>query len=119
MADFYSDLQANAAALLLEKSMGTMYLIKYEDSNASAPYDLSTGQEYIYNFEGVAFPIESKYVDGTMIQAGDVKVIADIGGETPKTGDFWEIGETRYTIVDARQIPAAGTPIINEMIIRK
>jgi hypothetical protein len=117
--DFYGDLAVTISGLLADKSQATMYLVKSEDSNTSAPYDLSDPTEYIYDFDGVAFAVDAKMVDGTLIQAGDLKVYANIGGETPETGDFWEIGETRYTIVDARQIPAAGTPVVNELIIRR
>lgn len=115
---FYSDLAATADALLGDFAQGVIYLIRAYSSNEDAPWDLSESTELIYEFKGTVKGVSNNLIDGTLIKSGDLSVTLTIGKVTPKVGDIIEIDMQRYNVITATQVPAAGTPIVNKLVVR-
>jgi len=117
----YSQLRATAAALLGDKGQ-VMTLTK----SVRSSYDPATGNAAqtsapTYPVTGAVFDVAARDIDGTLIKAGDRRVILSALGLTvePTSVDTLTIGAVVHSIVQALPINPAGVVVAWKLVIRR
>ena len=119
MAFDYSSLAGTATDLLTEFNQGTLKLIKVANGTGSA-FDPGTPTETEYDVVGTVKGVDKKYIDGTLIQTGDLEVIINVHAtQVPTLKDKISIDGSKYEIIQVSPTPPAGSTIVNKIIVRK
>lgn len=115
----YEALQLDALELLSE--FGAPMQVFFVENGDYDPDTGATKVEKKAILKGVVLPIDSSDINGTSIQAGDVRVLLSVHGATrpPKTGDYVLIGNERFSIVDHKHIAPAGVHVLFDVQARK
>lgn len=106
--------QAQTATRLLAK-YGEPVAVTFNDW---AEYDPITGAPDGSNtqttVQAVAYPTAyfAREIDGTVIQAGDIRLVLELMAPVPVIGCTVAIGGTTYRIMDIRQVRLSGANII-------
>jgi len=116
---FYTDLQATATRLLIDKGQLITYV-----QRASSAYDPETGQMTNTDTSYTGIPaavvsFKNAEIDGTMVLKSDRKVLMGAGVVTPETTGLLQIGGATYAIVDVEAITPAGTDVIYKLQARR
>lgn len=119
MADFYENLAVIAARLLADKGQ----TVTFSRDNVSS-FDPVLGQETLgtpvtYSGDGASFGYNKSEVDGTIIQAGDIRFILEAVTTEPLPGDSVTIDSVVYRVMDVRKSAPAGTVTHYELQLRK
>lgn len=119
MADFYSDMQAVASAVIGEFEQGLIQYVAMTNGGL-APDNPGEPTEVMTTISGVARGVQFKFIDGTNIFASDGQITfpADTG-IVPTLSGFIEVDGRRHKIVSASAIPPAGTPVAYRVIYRR
>lgn len=124
MSGFYNKLAKTANRLI--KSRGqVIYLLK----DRVWPYDRDSGkarvQEFDYRTNGVFFPLITENAFGTMIEAGDIRLIMsafDTNGDAlrvPNEGDrIRDAAQNEYMIKEALPLNPDGTTVLYDCLIK-
>jgi len=118
----YAELAATAQELLAEFGRA----VTLSRPSTSAPtYNTSTGvstpvSPATYAGTGATFDYAARDIDGTLIQAGDQRLLLSPASPMvePKTSDLIVIGSTTYTVQRAGKVSPAGTSIVFELQLR-
>jgi hypothetical protein len=91
---------------------------------STAVYDPATGSAAVsytnQTVKAAVFAYEQKYIDGTLIKAGDQQALMSAQGVTnPKAGDLLTWGGVDLVVVAAKPLAPAGTDVLHELQIRK
>lgn len=117
----YANAQALAGRLLTQ--FGEVAVIRRVETADDRPSDpiASTETTTDYACKLAVFPIDQRDIDGTVIKAGDFRVIVAAEGLaiTPETTDELVCSAGTLAIVDAGRFAPAGTVTHYRMVCRK
>jgi hypothetical protein len=115
----YSEMAAVADELLTEfGATATM------TRNTAGTYDTSDGTTAaptttVQTVTAAVFDYEQKYLDGTLILAGDKQAFLSPAGITaPLQGDVLTWQGTDYTVIAVKPLSPAGVPLLFELQVR-
>jgi hypothetical protein len=116
---FYSDLAADANALIVE--FGASASLARVTPGA---YDPATGTttptETVQPVRAVVFDYDRAVIDGTLILQGDKQVYMSAVGVTPPTaGDILTWQGAPYNVIAVKPLAPAGVDTLHELQIRK
>lgn len=87
---------------------------EYDSETASAPLTTT-----VQNVTACVFPVEDRYVDGSLIFATDQQAyIAAVGVTEPKPGDVLAWQGVNLTAVQCKNLGPSGIMVLFEMIVR-
>lgn len=108
---------AATAAHLLER-FGAAATIKRQSGTAYDPATGTSTQTYTsYATTAAVFDYAQKYIDGTLIQAGDKQAYC-APSVAPEQGDRFTWNGADYTVVAVKPVAPAGTPVLYEAQLR-
>ncbi|KAF1706287.1 hypothetical protein [Pseudoxanthomonas sacheonensis] len=117
MASFNYPATAATATRLLTRFGATCTLVR----TTTGAYDPATGSNTVTveNLPTTAavFAYDQKYIDGTLILAGD-QLAYCAPAVTPKQGDSFTWNSATFTVIAVKPISPAGIPILFEVQIR-
>ena len=118
---FYAEMAALSAELLANAEFGETGAIRRTVTTGGGPSDPTGGTVVTtdYPCQLAAFPVDQKDVDGTVIKAGDFRVMVAPLAIVPTTTDKVVCSLGLLTIVDAGQFAPAGTTTHYYMVGRK
>lgn len=113
---FYGQLAATSKKLLADKGR----LLQFVHQTAGA-YDANTATVPLTNvagdYYGVVLDYPAKLIDGTNIQRGDKKLLAE-SGANPTLQTVVVVDGVRHRVVDAKPLSPAGTVVLHVCQIR-
>lgn len=117
MSSIYSNAAKIAADLLTDFKQGNVAIIR-KSAAAGPAYNPDVPTTTNLPVNAVARGVSKKYVDGALILASDLQITI------PTTtlavmGDRISIDSIIYDVVAIKNIPAAGTPVAQVIIIRR
>lgn len=117
---FYQEMADLAAELLGSDEFGEAGHIRRLTVTGGGPSDKAGGMqsETDYPCQLAAFPVDESDVDGTLVKAGDFRVLVAPLGIVPTTTDKVVCSQGVLTIVDAGQYDPAGTVTHYRMLAR-
>lgn len=108
---FYDDMAAMATELLTEFAQGTVLLKRTVTTPEENRWDTPTETVTSYALKATVRTVSQKYVDGTLILAGDRMVTFAVPSITPAMTDLLSIDGKDYAMKDLRPLPGAGTTV--------
>lgn len=119
MNDFYSEMQGIANEVLTEFNQGEIsYVVETPGTgpadNPGAPTVTTTPLT-----AATARGVEFKFLTNTSILASDLQITIPGGIIEPAPEGFFIVDGVRYKIVEIKRVPAAGTPVVWIVIVRK
>jgi len=117
---FYQEMADLAAELLANDEFGETGLIRRLSISGGGPSDKTGGTrtETDYVCQLAAFPVDESDVDGTLVKAGDFRVLVAPLEIVPTTTDKVVCSQGVLTIVDPGQYDPAGTVTHYRMLAR-
>ncbi|BBP60362.1 hypothetical protein [Pseudomonas sp. St316] len=128
MPDIYDRAKATATRMLAPRSKGGKGLelvLRRETQGEYDPDAPTAPSELVVNGSGLREEYDSKYIDGTLIIRGDVKLLVSpvqLSGEdmpTPQNDDKITFDGTVYTVIAASPWNYAGLSVGFELQVRK
>ncbi|RON88437.1 hypothetical protein [Pseudomonas fluorescens] len=128
MPDIYDRAKATATRMLAPRSKGGKGLelvLRRESVGEYDPDAPPAPSELIVNGSGFREEYDSKYIDGTLIVRGDVKLLVSpvqLSGEdmpTPQSNDKITFDGTVYTVIAVAPWNFAGLSVGFELQVRK
>ena len=115
---FYSGLKSVSANLLQDK--GRLLTFSRETETA---FDPKTGKQNIsastYTGYGAAFNYNTKEIDGSNIQNGDIRLLLESPTTPPNNGDTATIDGNGYRIMNIKSVSPAGTVVVYQVQLRR
>jgi len=114
---FYDEMQETASGILSEFKQGSILLIK-PGAETGDPWKPTIAAGTSTALDGSASGPAHKYVTGGIAVQGDVQVTCAVPAVTPEITDSVSIDGKLFKIVHVAAIPAAGTPVVYNLICR-
>lgn len=114
---FYDDMAEMAAGLLQEFDQGGLVLMRQVPGNGP-PHNPGPTTWVDKPFAGVAEGVTGEHLKDSLIQSSDL-IVTMPGHIHPTMTDKVQNAGQEYSIVKITPIPAAGTPAVYEVIIRR
>lgn len=115
----YDDMQGVASDIFAEFKQGTIAYVQLQTVAGGTPDEPAVNVEVTTTLNATARPVSTKYVDGSHIFRSDVQVSIPADAITPLMAGYLTIDGARYKIIEIQRIPAAGTPIVYILIVRR
>jgi len=115
---FYGDLKATADRLLVQYKQGTVEIGRTVSTPGAQAWGAPTLTTTYTEINAVVRGVSSKFVDGVMVLATDLQMVASIGDYDPQPGDKIRIDGANVTMIRMDKIPAAGTTVAWRFIVR-
>jgi hypothetical protein len=109
MAGFYDEMQEVATDLLTEFQQGQVSLKRVTTTPGENEWDPPTETSETWPLKAAVRTVSMKYVDGTLIIAGDRQVTFAVPDTTPLLTDLLAIDGKDHAMKDLRALPGAGT----------
>jgi len=115
---FYTDMQAIASSLLTEFDQGSIVITTVTPAagpahNPGSPTEVDTA------VKGTVRGVSQKYIDGSLIVAGDFQLTIPGGGVVPTTTSKVKLSGVKHEVVAVIPKPAQGTVAAYTVIFRK
>jgi hypothetical protein len=112
--------KADKATAALRKFGAAIALVRIQQATPTNPWDPPAQTEASYQGKGLLLSYAAHLVDGTTIQAGDVKLMlaADIA-TTPVAGDFVDVKTERYRVVRSEPFQPGGEVLYYDLQLRR
>lgn len=118
MSEFYTNLKATAKRLLIDK--GQQITLSREVSSGFNPVTgENTSSVTAFTGYGAAFNYNKTEIDGTVIEAGDIRFILEATDTAPESGDETTIDSLIYRVMGVKVTSPSGVPVIYELQLRK
>lgn len=117
VAEFYANLRGVASKLLQLKGQQVTFS-RETSSGFNAATGVNTTSTSTFQSYGAAFDYNSREIDGTIIQIGDIRFLME-GTTEPKNGDTVTIDSEVYRVMSVKPLSPAGTPVVYEAQLRK
>lgn len=121
MADFYAEMAGIATELLTEFKQGSMALLQYTPASGP-PHNPGKPSWLRLPFNGTANGVSAYMLQDTLVQSSDrvVNMPAAIvpSSVKPTVKDRIEIDGVGYQIIKATPKPAAGDPVVWQVVVR-
>lgn len=117
MTAFSYPTTAATAARLLER-FGAAATLKRQSGTAYDPATGTSTQTYTsYATTAAVFDYDQKYIDGTLIKAGDKQAYC-APAVTPEQGDRFTWNGVDYSVIAVKPTSPAGVPVLYEAQLR-
>lgn len=116
MADFYAEMRGIATELLTEFKQGSMALLKYTPASGP-PHNPGKPTWARLPFDGTANGVSAYMLQDTLVQSSD-RVVNMPAAITPTIKDRIEIDGVSYQIIKVTPKPAAGDPVVWQVVVR-
>ena len=112
--------KADKATAALRKFGAAIALVRVTQGTPANAWDPPAQTEANYQGKGLLLSYAAHLVDGTTIQAGDVKLMlaADIA-TTPVAGDFIDVKTERYRIMRSEPFQPGGEVLYYDLQLRR
>ena len=112
--------KADKATTALRKFGAAVALVRIAQDTQTNPWDPPAQTEATYQGKGLLLSYAAHLVDGTAIQAGDVKLMlaADIA-TTPIACDFIDVKTERYRVVRSEPFQPGGEVLYYDLQLRR
>ena len=119
MAEFYAVLATVAANLI--KAKGQVVTFSRSTGGTFDPVLGGTTGATTTTFtaNAAAFDYANKEIDGTIVQAGDVRLIAETTATVPAVDDICTVNSIVYRVMNVSPVSPAGITVINKVQLRK
>lgn len=107
VASFYANLQATATRLLTSKGQSVTFTRSVETAFNSGT-GVKTTSDFTFSSNGAAFDYKASEIDGTVIKAGDIRLMLEKGTNEPAIGDSAKIDAVNYRVMDVTKSSPAG-----------
>lgn len=119
MSDFYLEMQGVATEILSDFNQGEIaYVIETPgtglDDDPGTPSVVTTPLT-----SATARGVEFKFLSGSDVLASDLQITIPGGIITPQPEGYFTVDGVRHKIVEIKKVPAAGTPVVFIVIVRK
>lgn len=115
---FYEEMAGTATELLTEFGAdGTLTRVttgEYDPVTGTAP--ITTQTETV---KACVFDYPAELIDGSVIQVGDKRVIAQAGALVPQAVDKFTWQGTEYQVISVKPLAPAGVVVINTLQVRR
>ena len=108
MSKFYDNLQKTATRLLKSKGQKLSFTRKVETDFDSAT-GVKTNSDFTYNAYGAVFDYKLSEIDGTVIEAGDIRLMLEKTTTAPLKSDLVKVDSVNYRVMDVMKSSPAGT----------
>jgi hypothetical protein len=116
---FYSDLAADANALIVEFGAAAS-LTRVTPGVYDPATGTTTPTTQAFPCKLVVFPIEDKFKDGSLILVGDEQAfVSAVGLGDPIAGDTFPWRGSTYTVVKGEILAPAGAAVLYTLQVRK
>lgn len=112
----YDDMRVIATELLTEFKQGSMALLQHTPASGP-PHNPGNPSWLRLPFDGTANGVSAYMLQDTLVQSSDRVVIVP-AAITPTIKDRIEIGGVSYQIIKAIPKPAAGDPVVWQVVVR-
>lgn len=108
----YASIAAEVAAAMDEVSQGHVVLKRV--TVGTPPNDWTEGEKTVetWPLKATVRTVSQKYIDGTLIIAGDRQVTFAVPATVPLMSDLLAIDGADHVMKDLRAVPGAGTPVM-------
>jgi hypothetical protein len=112
--------KADKATAALRKYGAEVSLVRLTQATPTNAWDPPAQTEASYQGKGLLLSYAAHMVDGTTIQAGDVKLMlaADIA-TTPVAGDFVDVKTERYRVMRSEPFQPGGEVLYYDLQLRR
>ncbi len=112
--------KADKATAALRKYGAEVSLVRIAQGTPTNPWEPPAQTEASYQGKGLLLSYAAHMVDGTAIQAGDVKLMlaADIA-TTPVAGDFVDVKTERYRVMRSEPYQPGGEVLYYDLQLRR
>lgn len=112
--------KADKATAALRKFGAAVALVRIQRGTPASPWEPPAQTEASYQGKGLLLSYAAHLVDGTAIQAGDVKLMlaADIA-TTPIACDFIDVKTERYRVVRSEPFQPGGEVLYYDLQLRR
>lgn len=112
--------KADKATAALSKFGAAVTLVRIAQGTPANPWEPPSQTEASYQGKGLLLSYAAHLVDGTTIQAGDIKLMlaADIA-TTPVVGDFIDVKTVRYRVMRAEPYQPGGEVLYYDLQLRR
>ena len=115
---FYSETAEVALEVLTE--FGQAITVNRETSSSFDPVlGEDTTAASSFTGYGAAFEYKGREIDGTVVQAGDIKLYLNATATVPLIDDRITIDSVAYEVMDVEQINPAGTAVLYILQLRQ
>lgn len=118
MASFYQNLQATASRLLQSKGQNLTFSREVE-TGFNPGTGVKTNTTTTYTGYGAAFDYMASEIDGTIIQAGDIKLMLEKTATAPEINDTVTIDSVVYRLMDVKKTAPGGIVVKYDCRLRK
>lgn len=117
----YDDMRNVANERLTEFKQGVVQYIGVTTTAGSTPDEpASSNEDTPVTINATVRSVSTKFVDGThIIQSDSMITMPNTGDTTPKMSGYFKIDGVRFKIIEIMPVPAAGSPIIWKVIVRR
>jgi len=116
----YSALATRTARLLTDYGQTATLTRVTPGSYSTSDGSLAAGTTATYTGSATVFDYDQRQIDGSLVRAGDRRVLLQATGgiPLPRTGDTITIASGTYQVVQARDISPAGTSVVYDLQVR-
>lgn len=119
MREFFQEMQSVASEVLSAFDMEDIFYVRVTPGNGP-PDDPGAPVETDFKVDGAARGVKFRYIDGTVIVAGDLQATMAVHSDvTPDMTGFVKLGTVPYKIAQIDQIPPVGVPVAYRLFFRK
>lgn len=108
MSKFYENLQNTASRLLKSKGQSLSFTRNVETAFNPAT-GVKTNSDFSFTAYGAAFDYKLSEIDGTVIEAGDIRLMLEKTTNAPLKGDSVKVDTVNYRVMDVMKSSPAGT----------
>lgn len=119
MAEFYAGLATVAARLITDKGQVVTFT-RVAGGTFDPVLGGTTGAATTtFTANAAAFDYSNREIDGTVVQAGDVRLIAESTTTVPAQNDTCTVNSIVYRVMSVSPVSPAGITVINKVQLRK
>lgn len=115
---FYGGLKSVASSVLADKGQNLTFS-REGDTAFDPKTGISTTTPTSFTGYGASFNYNTKEIDGSLIQNGDIKLLLEATATAPITGDQVTIDSIIYRVVNIKTTSPAGEIVVYNLQLRR
>lgn len=119
MAEFYAGLVTVAARMLDSKGQSVSFSREVGGTFDPVLGSQSGATTTAWTAKAVALSYRNAEIDGTLVQSGDVRLVAEYTTTEPQPNDICTVDSVVYRVIKNEPLSPAGTTVINTVQLRK
>ncbi len=111
---------ANRATALIRKHGADVSLVRVQQATPSNPWEPPMQTQATFQGKGLLLAYTAHLVDGTAIQAGDVRLMLAVDiGTSPVVGDYIDVKTERYRVMRVEPFRPGGEVLYYDLQLRR